>query len=829
MRSELPLFYHRTKGSALMVILIIIGLAAALLVSTLRSNPQIERDKITADVMAKAKDALIGYAVSPTGGGQRPGDLLRPDNFATTESPPNYDGKADAGCLDATKANGLPLTSAVGSQNLRCLGRLPWVDMNISIPSANENDPVGIMPWYAVSANLVDPACLAILNSDIITLPQPTLNADATRSYSAASCAVFPNLPSLLPHPWLTVRDEKGNVISSRVAAIIIIPGPPLTGQNRPTSPNLAGPSAYLDNITVAGITYSNADLDNDFIQAPSSDTFNDKLLFITIDELMSAVEKRVAAEAGNALKTFYNTCGFYPKPVDFLNASCYTGTCTSDTSQSQGRFPYSPKPAGAMSYPDWTLPAWFGENRWDAVIYYALSNGFKSLGDGTTLLAVDGSPSASALFFTPAANAPLINRVVTPTILANYLLTLENSDLNTAFTFNNTKEKGYQRKNDPSGSTPSAPNSICGCPAGQSISWTVGIANCSATTSTGFDTNTLALSSTAPGTGSASVICNVGVWQLSATPAPICTAGSSWPFEYPTQWPGVPPLDANNVAVGGGTNTNGTNGNDKVSITGNLTNRIDLKNGDDELLVTGNFNGGEFGQGNDVIKIGGNTTDTIDLGSGNDYLDIGGNSQGDIDAGQGSDKILIGGNATGSIDLGQSDDELYIKGSASGSIDSGSGDNKIRIDGSMSSSIKLGSGDDYVLIFGNAMTIDADSGNDTVLIGGNATGWLDLGADKDYLEILGSSVGLDAGNGNDIVKITGSASNNINLGAGDDILVIGGTITWISGGGGNDKVYLKNYTMANCAALLTSKIANDVENIKVSDGLCRGSNFTVP
>lgn len=525
MRNKISFPYPKAQGSALMVMLIILGLAVALLVSALRSNPQIERDKITADALARAKDALIGYAVSPTGASQRPADLRRPDFASTSETPPNYDGTSDGGCMDASTPNGLPLVS--GGENMRCLGRLPWVDLGISYGDTPENDPTGIMPWYAVSANLVDPVCLAILNSDSATLPQPLLNADTTHSYSAPTCAAFPNLPAQLPHPWLTVRDEKGNIISNRVAAVIITPGPPLAGQARPASPNLAGPAAYLDSITVSGTTYSNANLDNDFIQASPSNTFNDKLLFITIDELIAAVEKRVTAEAGNALKTFYNTCGFYPKPVDFLNASCYTGTCTSDTSKTQGRFPFSPKPALATSYPDWTLPSWFSNNRWDAVIYYAISSSFKSGGDSATPLTVDGNASARALFFTPAATQ--VNRTTgtAPTTLTNYLLTAENTNGDTAFIFNNTKEKGSQRKNDPSASgyTPSTPNPICGCPSGQSIPWTVGSANCSAAaTSAGFDTDTITLSSTAPGTtGSATATCNVGVWQSSAA---TCTGG---------------------------------------------------------------------------------------------------------------------------------------------------------------------------------------------------------------------------------------------------------------------------------------------------------------
>lgn len=536
-----------SQGSALILILIMLGIAAVLLVGAFKKNPQIERDKTTVGILAKAKDGLIGYTVSPTGSSQRPGDLLYPDYFASTESPADYDGTTDSGCMDATKANGLPLISggATTRQNLRCLGRLPWVDMKISLAYADQNDTAGIMPWYATSANLVDPACLERLNSDIVTLPQPAINTDATHSYAIPVCATAPDLPTQLPHPWLTVRDEKGNVISDRVAAVIIIPGTPLSNQSRPTSPNLAGPAAYLDSITVpAGCsncvpgTYSNADMDNDFIQqsVPSS-TFNDTVLFITIDELMAAVEKRVAAEAGNALKSYYSTCGFYPYPVDFANSSCYTGVCSSDPSKTQGRFPSSTNPS-------LTLPLWFTENRWDTVIYYAVSNGFKYNGDGTTLLTVDGNASARALFFTPAANIPPINRVATPTILANYLLTTENSDGDTVFIFNNTKEKGYQRTADPSGFSPSTPNPTCTVTSppdtdlGGAILDALGLSDPPPGGDTGQTSITLpdgtVVTSASLGTGTITVT-NSGVGVESAWGPPAVSILESLSFTFPT------------------------------------------------------------------------------------------------------------------------------------------------------------------------------------------------------------------------------------------------------------------------------------------------------
>lgn len=370
------------------------------------------------------------------------------------------------------------------------------------------------------------------------------------------------------------------------------------------------------------------------------------------------------------------------------------------------------------------------------------------------------------------------------------------------------------------------------GCPAGQTISWTAGGANCSATTTAGANASTIVLASTASGTtGSATAICNGTTWQLSASPAPTCT-NSNWNFEYPYEWPGVAVLDSATVAVGGGTSiawNSGTSGNDKFRITGDLATYADLLPGDDELLVTGNLTGGaNLGSGNDTVKIGGSLLNSINLGQGNDRLDIVGNSSNYIDAGEGNDQILIGGNAAGSMSLDSGDDELHVKGSATANINAGNGNNRIRIEGG-ASTFSSGSGDDYVLVFGNAASLQTGSGNDIVLVGGNMTTWADLGAGNDYLEILGNSAGIDAGGGNDSIRINGNSAYT-NLGAGDDMLLLYGTFTGIGDGGGTDRVYLHNYTTADCnGALILWNISSSVEHVKVSNGVCRGSDFALP
>ncbi len=337
---------EKQKGVALILMAFIIGIGViAYLLHTL--DPQrlrLERDKKNALILMQAKVAIISYSISRAAPGERPGDMPRPDYFATAEAPNfNYDGDTDGGCLNSASANGLPQINS--GANMRCLGRLPWHTIGMSIPEVSQNDAIGNMPWYAVSANLVDSTCLKELNSSILN-----------QTFTGYVCAGV-----TLPHPWLTVRDGSGNIISNRVAVVLMMPNSALTGQSRPTAP-LNPVANYLDAITVPvgcavpcvpGV-YNNAGLNNEFIlfnQAGSANTANDQLVYITIDELIRAVERRATQEAALQLKIYYVNSSvlpanrFYPYTANLGDAdnACvdgnthgllpYAATCASNSS----------------------------------------------------------------------------------------------------------------------------------------------------------------------------------------------------------------------------------------------------------------------------------------------------------------------------------------------------------------------------------------------------------------------------------------------------------------------------------------------------------------
>ncbi len=742
-------FRNKHRGAALLMILIIMVVGAAFLLSALNSNPQIERDKVTADALAQAKEALIGYAATYRDNNASDvfGFLPLPDLGSTRNGTPE-EGNAAGSFLGNTT-------------NLTVIGKLPW--RTLGLPALR--DSKGECLWYAVSGSFQNVLKTSAMNWD--TLGHfDVFSSDGT--------------------PGGTISTT-GNNLHQRPVAIIFSAGAVLAGQDRLASGDTVATCGgnydvrnYLDSFNAdaninnivnhftgpinnaTGYAYSltgvadGSQLSAAALAAPKSiisgnvvtnlgNIVNDRALVITADEIFSRIRRR------NDFATDITT--MLADLATCLNAMPVASLPTPNGNKGIGSNLETSCPPLAVGTQKGNVYANWKEN-----LLYARPGG---------TITVNGASCNAALIFGGERTAGQVR--ASSTDKANAAMYLEGGN---AASFPNGT--AYTGAGAYSAANPAADVAIC---------------------------------ITGSGGG-----------------------GGSWPFEYPTQWAGVPALDAAAVAVGGGTSTTGTSGNDDVRITGNLTSWINLGSGNDELLVTGNFTGGgSFGPGDDTVKIGGYSSGSIDLGSGNDYLDIGGNSSGYIDAGAGNDKVRIGGDVTASIALGSGDDELHILGSASSSIDAGSGSDKIRIDGNMGAYIDLGNDDDYLVIIGNSQGVQAGSGDDIVLIGGNATNWLDLGSGNDYLEILGNSAGLDAGGGDDIVKITGNATNTINLGAGDDYLRVGGTITWIDGGSGADRVQLTNYSTGDCATLLSSRIAGNVEHVKVSNGMCRGSDFTFP
>ena len=317
--------------------LVLMALSGVLLVG-LRSAAlsQVRADDTTTQALNEAREALIGWAVANP---DFPGGLPMPDR----DGDGDYDGFSDC----------LPTNTTVKLSH--GLGRLPWRGIPANNAAACSlsstvtgglssllRDGSGEPLWYAVAP--------ALLRGG---------NVDATGTRYLDPQVDWSDLGA---NAWLTVRGADGTVLSDRVAFIVIAPGPPvyrgdLGGtlldriQDRDDVGLLPAANDYLDRYTVGGTTYDNADADGDFILAPqntrdqedapsgTADGFNDRLVYVTADELLPLVAARVLDDVATTLAFYYdNNNDRYPWPVIFDDPAV-----SNFKSNEQGPPPYDP------------------------------------------------------------------------------------------------------------------------------------------------------------------------------------------------------------------------------------------------------------------------------------------------------------------------------------------------------------------------------------------------------------------------------------------------------------------------------------------------------
>ena len=220
-------------------------------------------------------------------------------------------------------------------------GRLPCPDTNndgMAEPFVGNTCPSysGRLPWNSLG------------------LPE-LLDASGQRLWYILSPAFGNNLA--IPINSHTVGELTVDTLS-QLAAIVLAPGPPLSGQIARPSNSVAD---YLDG--------SNADGDSNYTAGPISSLFNDRLLTISPVDLFRGVGKRVAAEVrGNSaggLRKYYADNHVYP-----WAAAGVDGIPTVSTAS--GFVPFT-----ALSFSPESM-AWLTNNEWFALITYAVAPDFQ-------------------------------------------------------------------------------------------------------------------------------------------------------------------------------------------------------------------------------------------------------------------------------------------------------------------------------------------------------------------------------------------------------------------------------------------------------------------
>lgn len=226
-------------------------------------------------------------------------------------------------CPD-TDNDGAENWDLAGTACMSYTGRLPWVTLGVD----DLRDASGERLWYALSPNFRDHASVQPLNSD--TVGQLTVN---------------------------------GTSPANNVLAIVFAPGPIVAAQTRDGT-NQNSVTNYLEGEN------NNGDLI--YINAIASNTFNDRLLTITSDNVFNVVAARVAGEVRAALNQYRTANGYYPFANNYANGSPFP--C--ENNLRDGRIPLSIS-ASCVGLADWTgqLPGWFIANSWNQVTHYGMDN----------------------------------------------------------------------------------------------------------------------------------------------------------------------------------------------------------------------------------------------------------------------------------------------------------------------------------------------------------------------------------------------------------------------------------------------------------------------
>lgn len=261
---------QRQRGVALVVILAVLlmfGLFAALS-SLSDASIRVKRDQATRDALLRAKEALIAYAVSDT---LRPGELPCPDI--------DDDGRS------------VPGIEYVGINCASYTGRVPWVTLGIP----DLRDDAGERIWYSLSAEFRSGlGGTTALNSDTAYRPGST-------SLNIAGAQPATNLVGIVFSPGAALTRTDG-LNQTRACTAGNCDANEKCISSPPASTPRCDPRNYLD---LDGAV-DNADLDVNFVVAGQSASFNDRLLPIYSDDIMSIVQRRAGRELAQKLRDHF-------------------------------------------------------------------------------------------------------------------------------------------------------------------------------------------------------------------------------------------------------------------------------------------------------------------------------------------------------------------------------------------------------------------------------------------------------------------------------------------------------------------------------------------
>lgn len=318
---------QRGVALVLLVIGLVIGLGAFLMTGLGRNETKLSREQITQNSLRQAKEALLAYAVSWPNirADQDPGGQMRGPGFLPC--PDRTNNGANAGNCGVADGS---------SSQANRLGRLPF--RTLGLPDIRDGS--GERLWYAVSSKYKPNFPNYDINPDTglgtitVRAPDGTVLHDGTNTslYAAQAGGVVAVVfaPGEPIERWndaggssRTMQDRGCGVVGCDSYGIC----------NAVTAPR-CNPINYLEKAWGLGGDEDNADFvdrndtrtgnGNGFINGPivrmdGSVAVNDRLIYITYDEIMKAIMQRLALEVANCMN-LYATANSnrypYPAPI---------------------------------------------------------------------------------------------------------------------------------------------------------------------------------------------------------------------------------------------------------------------------------------------------------------------------------------------------------------------------------------------------------------------------------------------------------------------------------------------------------------------------------
>jgi hypothetical protein len=365
---------RKQRGIALLAVFLVIGAGLFMFYFSQLSATAIrlERNRVTERALAKAKEALIAYAVSAKldiTGQARPGDLPCPD---ISDS-----GSAGTSCSNAAGTT---------------IGRLPWKKLGLE----DLRDGYGERLWYAVANPFKNNPRVVPLNSDsrgTITVRDPAGNIvnDGTEpdpyAPSAAIAVILSAGPAMQRQDGLAQDRSCGADSTCQSTGVCSSPSTPK-----------CNPMNYLD-IALgednANFVDSNS---NGFIQGDVQDSagnviLNDRLAIVTYQELFPQLEMRVLREVRSCLMEYAakpQNQGKYPwaaDPAQWMTPpttpSSYVDTSGLRFGRIADSFDQTASDSVGMDN-GWTgscilgPSGWWAKNQWNEFVFYGVADKFK-------------------------------------------------------------------------------------------------------------------------------------------------------------------------------------------------------------------------------------------------------------------------------------------------------------------------------------------------------------------------------------------------------------------------------------------------------------------